>query len=540
MDRRSFLHASLCVVATKSGRIFEPGSQSDALNSAIREDPQLPTDPAFVKAMQAVQNAIPGAEADPDRPVYHFRPPANWTNDPNGPFYFQGWHHLFYQFNPFGVQLAHQHWGHARSRDLVNWEHLPIAIWPSAELGETAIFSGGAAFTADGRPRLIYTSIGNRQPEQWLVLPKDEELFLWEKYAKNPVLSQAAHIGGPISQWRDPFMFRHDNSTYMVCGGAGANGRAQVQLYRSESGDLTQWKHLGPIFQSMDRETRNFECPNLFPLDDKWVMIVSPNRACEYWIGDLDIAAMKFLPTAHGIVDPGDAYASNISIDSKGRTILWLWGRTAALSPGLPVTPNEKAWSGVITMPRILSIGPDGYLLERPIPEFETLRGSVLEFPGQSLEKPSVIDGAATDCAEIEAVFAGSGTFGLELRRSAGGKPGVVVSIQAGFQGTYLNVGNVRAYVGPAEKYKLHVFLDKRCIEVFANDGLAAVYKWVDVPAPDTGIAVFGQAAPLPKFPGGKPPAGMPDFAAPQPPRLESLKLWPMRGSAFSLDHFHV
>ena len=140
MHRRSFLHASLCVVATKSGRILEPSSQSDALNSAIREDPELPTDPAFVKAMQAVQNAIPGAEADPDRPVYHFRPPANWTNDPNGPFYFQGWHHLFYQFNPFGAQLAHQHWGHAKSRDLVNWEHLPIAIWPSAELGENAIF----------------------------------------------------------------------------------------------------------------------------------------------------------------------------------------------------------------------------------------------------------------------------------------------------------------------------------------------------------------------------------------------------------------
>src|SRR5208283_3644944 len=74
VDRRSFLHASLCVVATGSGRIFEPGSQSDAFNSAIREDPQLPTDPAFVKAMQAVQHAIPGAEADPDRPVYHFRP----------------------------------------------------------------------------------------------------------------------------------------------------------------------------------------------------------------------------------------------------------------------------------------------------------------------------------------------------------------------------------------------------------------------------------------------------------------------------------
>ena len=260
-------------------------------------------------------------------------------------------------------------------------------------------------------------------------------------------------------------------------------------------------------------------------------MIVSPNRVCEYWIGDLDIAAMKFVPAAHGILDPGDAYASNISIDSQGRTILWLWGRTAPQSfPGQPASSNQKSWTGVITMPRMLSIGPDGYLVERPIPEFETLRGSALAFPGQALAAPSVIEGVATDCAEIEAVFSGSGTCGLELRRSAAGRPGITVSIQSGFQGAYLDVGDVRAYVGPAEQYKLQVFLDKRCIEVFANDGVAAVYKWFDAPAADTGIAVFGQPALLPRFPGGRPPAGMPAFTAPQPPRLESLKVWPMKG----------
>src|SRR4051812_8532297 len=133
------------------------------------------TDPALAKATQAVVEAIPLAETDPERPIYHFHPPANWTNDPNGTMYYQGWHHLFYQLNPFDARLGNQHWGHARSRDLVNWEHLPIAIWPSPELGEQAIFSGGAAFTKDGQPRLIYTSISQRQPEQWMVIPQDQE-----------------------------------------------------------------------------------------------------------------------------------------------------------------------------------------------------------------------------------------------------------------------------------------------------------------------------------------------------------------------------
>src|SRR5512146_1007799 len=73
------------------------------------------TDPAFLKAMAAVHEAIPLAEADPDRPLYHFRPPANWTNDPNGTIYYRGWHHLFYQLNPFAARIGSKHWGHARS-----------------------------------------------------------------------------------------------------------------------------------------------------------------------------------------------------------------------------------------------------------------------------------------------------------------------------------------------------------------------------------------------------------------------------------------
>ena len=483
-----------------------------------------------MKATEAVLAAVPVAESDPERPVYHFHPPANWTNDPNGTLYYKGWHHLFYQLNPFAAHLGSQHWGHARSRDLVNWEHLPIAIWPSSDLGERAIFSGGAAIAADGRPRLIYTSIGHPQPEQWMAIPKDDDLFAWEKYKGNPVLTQAAHVAGPISQWRDPFLFKKGSGTYMVCGGGTSAGRAQVQLYRAVRPDLTEWKHLGAVFQTLDRESRNFECPNLFPLDGKWVMIVSPNRVCEYWIGDLDVDRPQFTPQAHGVLDPGDAYASNISVDAQGRTILWLWGRTN--------TPAGKGWGSVIVMPRIISVSPDGYLLQRPAPEFEQLRGGVRVFTAASLEKPFVLEGISTDCAEIEAEFTGSGTFGLELRRSADGKPGIVAAIQAGFQGAYLTVGGSRAFVGNASRYRMRVFLDKRCIEVYANDGVAAIYNPIDAGRNDLAIAVFGQ--PAPARGGFALPPGAPNRPAPVPPRLESLKIWPMKPARFSMDHFRV
>ena len=37
---------------------------------------------------------------DPHFPTYHFTGPESWTNDPNGPIYYRGRYHLFYQFDP--------------------------------------------------------------------------------------------------------------------------------------------------------------------------------------------------------------------------------------------------------------------------------------------------------------------------------------------------------------------------------------------------------------------------------------------------------
>ena len=133
------------------------------------------------KAMEGLKEGIAKADADPERPVYHFRPPARWNNDPNGTIYYKGWHHMFYQLNPFDSVWGHMHWGHARSRDMVNWEHLAIALGPSLDKGEAHIFSGAAFLADDGRPRIFYTSIGvKRDPEQWMAIPEDDDLIRWK------------------------------------------------------------------------------------------------------------------------------------------------------------------------------------------------------------------------------------------------------------------------------------------------------------------------------------------------------------------------
>ena len=269
---------------------------------------QAYVNPAIQQAMDSILAAAPKAQADPMRPAYHFLPRANWMNDPNGAIYHNGYYHVFYQHNPYGDDWGNIHWGHTRSRDLVHWEHLPIALWPSKELGEEHVFSGCARVNNQGEPMLFYTKVGaserGHRPdnEQWAALGS-ADWITWRKHPANPILALPTH-GGPSFEgdWRDPFIFAADGRTFLVLSGATGE-TAGVALYEATNPDLTRWQYHKLLYQKPRAEVPFFECPNFFPLQDQWILLTSPFRPVEYVTGAFDVDSLTFTPHRQGVLD---------------------------------------------------------------------------------------------------------------------------------------------------------------------------------------------------------------------------------------------
>src|SRR5690348_503714 len=265
-------------------------------------------DEALVRATAAVKAATQRAQADPAHPIFHVTAPAQWINDPNGPIFYKGYYHLFYQLHPYSDRDGTKYWGHVRSRDLARWEHLPIALAPSNDKGEEAIWSGSCTINGVGQPMIFYTSIAQGKSafdhaEQWAAT-SDDDLIHWQKSPVNPVLSEALHKEKKIYDWRDPFVFHDRNKTFLVTGGHLAKqGQAAVNIYEALNPELTHWAYRGVLFQIPGAPTA--ECPNFFQLGNQWVLFVSPYGKVQYFIGDFDAKTCRFIARSHGLVDYG-------------------------------------------------------------------------------------------------------------------------------------------------------------------------------------------------------------------------------------------
>ncbi|MCP4645657.1 MAG: glycoside hydrolase family 32 protein [bacterium] len=449
------------------------------------------------KALEAVRAAIPQAESDPTRPVFHFRPPAQWMNDICGAIHYNGYYHIFYQYDPFtGDRWGDDYtaWAHARSKDLVHWEDLPWAFVPMKDRGERRCNSGSVALDGNGKPMAFYTFVPERSDatrlgkrEQWGVKPLDDDLIRWERVGDAPLM--AAGMNGVPTEvnagWSDPFVFRSDGRTFVTfksCDGV---------VCEAEDRELTNWTYAGRM------DGVDGECPNFFPLGDKWVLLRS-TAPPTYVIGDFDAKRIAFdMNGPQGVLDYGfgknppddrawtrGLYATNTFVDADGRCVMVGW--VCGFKPG-------RGWNGCMSIPRILSLNTEGNLVQAPAPELETLRGKHTHVgPLELTAQETVLNDISGDTLEVAAVFThANGPFGLRLRCNDTGQGGIGV----GWADGVLSVAGTEVPVPLTnrDRLKLRIFLDKSVVEVFINDGPASVTRVDYAPDENVNVSVFAE-----------------------------------------------
>lgn len=440
------------------------------------------------------------------RPNHHFTPPENWTNDPNGLVYLDGEYHLFYQYNPFGDTWGHMSWGHAVSRDLVTWEHLPVAI-PEFDNGDsttTMIFSGSAVvdsknssgfFEAGFTKGMVAVFTAHRVGDgvgigqyQSLAFSSDKGRT-WERYKGNPVLD----LG--MLDFRDPNVIWNEarNSWLMSV----VKPKEYIaQFY--ESNDLKNWSLLSEFGKQGDT-TRIWECPSLFkvPVEhsdvEKWVLMISSGHKSEgfvgmqYFVGDFDGTHFTSQEQKEILyVDAGKDFYAAIPFNnlSKGhnKPVVMGWTNNWTYANKIPTV----GFRGGFSFPRELSLTKQGEVFKlksNPISSPE-IKSYPLSKGQANLEVDEgsfhlVIDADASDSFNVKMAY-GKDEFieiGYDLeteelyfdRRNSG---------QKAFSEDFASkdVIKVQAVDG---KVKLDIFVDVSVVEVFVNDGLEVMTQQI-------------------------------------------------------------
>ena len=331
---------------------------------------------------------------DPRRPQFHLLPARNWMNDPNGPVYFAGKYHMFFQYNPEGVTPGNISWNHAISEDMLHWKNYPVAMTPTPGGPDAAgCFTGSAIVAPDGQKQrvcMVYTGVvrdpehatirGEGLKESQCLAWSDDPLLLSLHKRPEPLIA-APPAGMAITGFRDPSVWRQNGTYYMTVGSGVQKVGGCVLLYRSSN--LLQWEYLHPLIEGKwdGKATTNpvgdgemWECPELFPLGGGHVLIYSSMEKVFWLSGTLDTNALKFIPRKKGLLDLGAFYAPKTQLDAQGRRILWGW-ITERRSKADMVAAG---WAGMMSLPRVLELDAAGSLRMQTVPEAQALRGTEL------------------------------------------------------------------------------------------------------------------------------------------------------------------
>lgn len=449
------------------------------------------------------------------RPRFHFTPPSNWMNDPNGLVYFDGEYHLFYQYHPESTVWGPMHWGHAVSRDLVNWQHLPTALYPD-EHG--MIFSGSAVVdwnnTAGfGKKALIaiFTYNINYKETQNLAYSTDKGRT-WTKYAGNPVVPAPE----PLSDCRDPKVFWHADHWVMALA-------AKDTILFFNSYDLKHWEMTGSFGGGYGSTAGVWETPDLFqlPVDNgsetRWVLTVGVGNGhiaggsgTQYFIGNFDGRTFTSENPKDTILwaDYGaDYYApQSWSDEPNGRRLMLGWMSNWQYANLIPTA----SWRGMFSLIRELALirtENDIRLIHKPIPEMQNLRSGHAHWRNEMI-KPDTnlladIRGKSLEMIAEFQITSDVDGFGFRVHTGQGEQTTLSYKVkdkqllvdrtssgQVDFKEGFAKIHSADlSSINNA--IRLHLFIDAASVEVFANEGLVVFSECIFPSEQSQGLELF-------------------------------------------------
>ena len=426
--------------------------------------------------------------ADPLRPQCHLLPARNWMNDPNGPIFWKGRYHMFFQYNPGAAVWGDMHWAHATSPDMVHWEHLPVALAPTPGWADADGCFTGSAVDDNGTAAILYTGVQAVPAEratlrdgahtfretQCLATSRDATLQKWTKW-KEPVIQPPPDP--LLTGFRDPFLWKDGAVWYLGVGSGVQKQGGRALLYRSR--DLRSWEYLHPLASGQWNGKENinpvdsgemWECPDFFALGGKHVLLYSTAGEVAWETGELDAKEMVFHSQRRGLLDHGAYYAQKTQLDAHGARILWGW-----IPERRPDTELIAAgWAGCMALPRELSLNAAGDLEMRVARAAEKLRGRSLgkfEASAGAEKKRSEASGVVIEgiCGELVCTSSAE-KFGLELADGAGAWWSLAAKRDAGTMRLTVNGKNIEFLSPAGAETRCRVILDASVAEFFCND----------------------------------------------------------------------
>lgn len=341
---------------------------------------------------------------------FHIMPPTGWLNDPNGLCQLGGTYHVFFQYSPdWPAPHAPRGWGHFVSDDLAHWRAVgrDFAIAPDTPDEASGAYSG-CAVPVEGGARLYYTGnvkepgdfdyiTAGRRATQILVEATADPtapggLALGEK---DVLLRNADYPDFCTCHVRDPKVWHEDGAWWMILGARDLDDHGLVLVLRSEDG--VAWANAGTV-RATEPLGYMWECPDRIELGGReWLSVCPQGMQDRPWANGIrDQAGYLPLPAGEKLghagelyLDPAgfcrwdcgfDFYAPQTFVDESGRTVLLAW--MGLPDAGFESAPDGLGWCHCLTVPREVTAGADGALLQRPVSELEALRGARHELAG--------------------------------------------------------------------------------------------------------------------------------------------------------------